>query len=351
MDINARSDIYSRLLEIRVTLNDDPNPTPTYISHKIWECHRYIEETERYSIEIARDTSVIQQALNNTMAELQMKREKLISDPDIKQLPSIKDREAVANQRLKEEIDRQTQYQNELNDHSTLLKAVNQKMKNLTRLNGDIRMLVRILESQLKLDGMPKSDPVNQGLIAEMRKGINGGDAFEGAETSEEHVITADPTAPLDVQNLVDSKYLQEPGTVDLLNDLVPPEISSNTPPIQEVPSNTPLISEDTCEDDDDEQTENEDDSPYTIENSEEGPVGGTVNLDQILLPGDTSTNTAKTVEFEKGSTTNTPSIPQKPAEPAKEEVPQPEIDLDQKSQQQKPAGNNFDDLLDSLFK
>lgn len=203
MDSEAKTKIYDRLLEIRVVFEPETVPRPAFINEKIWECHRLIEEVERVHIEITKEMSVLQRSLNDTTAEYQSKKEECLMREDIRQLPSIKDREAKANQSLKEELDRIKTLENELSSLNNLLRAVDLKMKNLNRLNADIRLQVRVLEQQVRLNSLPQTNPIAADLVAEMNKTSAGEDSFKNAESSVEEQNVIDPSSPLDIEDIL----------------------------------------------------------------------------------------------------------------------------------------------------
>jgi hypothetical protein len=211
MKPEQKSNIYDRLLDIKMSIEIQTVPNPRYINEKIGECRRYIEEVEKFMFQVSREFSVIQQALNNSTAEYETKKETLLTkDEAIKGLPSIKDREAKANSLLKEETNRIRGYQNESNDLNNLLRAINLKMKNLNGANADIKMQLRIMESQIKLNSGPGTDVAMKSLMEEMSKSRINKDMFEGIQTSAEETKIEDPTRPLDIQSMLKNETMSE---------------------------------------------------------------------------------------------------------------------------------------------
>jgi hypothetical protein len=348
MDTTEKGSIYDRLLAIHVAIDPDPNPSPGYINTKIWECHRYIEEVERYHIQISRETSVLQQALNNAEAEYQTKKGAMLGLESIRCLPSAAEREAKANQQLKEETEKIKSLKNSVGDLDNLLRAVVLKLKNLNRLNGDIRLQVRILESQIKLNTAPKDDPVTRGLLAEMNKGIAGTDSFMDAESTQDESVTVDPTAPLDVDDLLGSSpETSEPSDP---NTLLAPAIDPVTAAEAEAAEAADAVAAEANDADDEGVAEEEEEDPYAIpledipvwsppSSDEEAPrVDPVVDLDQVIFPD------APQVEA---------PAPQPISAPVVEETaptPDPDVNTNQKAVQQKPEALDLDSLLDGLF-
>jgi len=205
MDLKTKSDIYDRLLAISLKIDLQTTPNPGYINQKILECHSYIQEIERYNIQVSKEISVIQQALNNSLSEFESKKENYLTEnEEIKILPNIKDREARANMLLREESSRVHQYQNELVDLNNLLKVTNLKIKNLNRANSDIKTQLRVLEAQLKLTPGGEMDKTVKGFMEEMDKGIE----TVGSKQTSDNLM--DPSTPIDVDNLLSSQTEEE---------------------------------------------------------------------------------------------------------------------------------------------
>jgi len=206
MNIRYKNRIYDRLLEISVKFQVRDIPDPQYINEAITQCHFFIEEVEHYNIEISKEISLQQQALNNAIADYDYKKEKhLTQNEEIKNLPNIKDREAKANILLNDEIQNIKHYQNEVNDLNNLLKAVNLKLKNLNRCNSDIKMQLRVLEARLKLGSGPGSESAYKSLTEEFKKGLKNEDSFKENETKIIKEQIQDPSIPLDIDNLLDT--------------------------------------------------------------------------------------------------------------------------------------------------
>lgn len=205
---NERKDqIYDRLLEINFSIETEPILEPRYLNEKFGELHSYIEEVGQFAIQVNKELSVYQRNLNNAQAIYDAEKERLLTeDDDIVNLPNIRDREAKANSKLKSELQEIRDLQDEVTDLNNLSKSISLKLRNLSRANSDIRMQVRIMESQIKL-GTFKDDPVRtRDIQQEMRSSIEGTDSFEHAETTAGKNQAVDPS-----QNIVDDLFEAAP--------------------------------------------------------------------------------------------------------------------------------------------
>lgn len=225
MNAQEQNNIYERLLEIKVDIDVDLDqiPKPQYINMKIGQCHTFIEEVEKYSIRVNREMSVLQRVLNDTEAEYEAKLDSLISDDeDIQSLPSIKDREAKAKGMLRDDLSKIKEYKNNLSDINNLSKAINLKLKNLNRANTDIKIQMRLMESQLKIG--PMDETAAKSLMEEMKKGIYGKDSFEDAEVESEEINIADPSEELDIENVLGKEYTEPDISMEDSENIISPE-------------------------------------------------------------------------------------------------------------------------------
>lgn len=271
-----KNSIFDRLLQLKIKVEIPAIPTPQYINEKIWECHRYIEEIESFYIRVSKEISVLQQAMNNSQAEYETKKETLLLRDDIRSMPSFGDREAKANSYLRLEMEKIKAYQNELVDLNNLLKAINLKNRNLNRASNDIKMVVRILESQLKMSSGQGMSSTLRGLNEEMSKAVTA-NVFDEIETKEDKSQVTDPTADINVEDLLTKP--EEPV-------IIPPDES-----LREELEESGLVAED--------------ENPLFDE---------TKNIDPLLLETETTTiDIDKMIDFsgarkEKGGNTEAPA-------------------------------------------
>lgn len=348
MEQKHKDEIYSRLLSIKFSIEMKALPEPSYINERLGQCHVFIEEIERVIIELSKELSVLQQALNNAIASYESKKEGLLTSDDIKSLPSIKDREARANSLLKPELDLIRQHKNEETNINNLLKVSYLKNRNLNRANQDIKMQLRILESQLKLGTPSITDNITKNFLEELNKSNFDKDTFQNAVTSVSQEIVADPTEALNIDDLIETvpetvtsatpeaaleipkesnKILE--GTLDLndlFTDIVPPKKSDI------VPTTTPKKSEESSEE---------------INIDEELPTIAEEDLLLETIPNAVETNIETTavdidldtvIDFKKGGNSSQSDIQKEPVDKTQKE-----------SHQKTQIGIDIDDLLNNL--
>jgi hypothetical protein len=203
MEIKRREQIYDRLSEMSMRMENRVIPDPRYINEKLGQCHISIEEVEKFYIEISKEIAAVQRAYNNALAGYENAVDVLIAtDPEIMALPSLRDREAKSNLQLKKELSEIKAYKNDLADLEYLQKAVNVKLRNLSRLNMDIKVQMRLMDSQIRLGSPSVENASVRNLMEEIKKSTVGLDVFNESETKMEKITTVDPTEPLNVENL-----------------------------------------------------------------------------------------------------------------------------------------------------
>jgi len=280
MDANK---VYNRLLEINIAIDPNPIPNPVYINQKIGECHAFIEEVEKLSINASKETSILQRALNDALAAYESEKEALISTHDeIRSLPNIKDREARANSFLKSKLSEINSLKNELSDLNNLSKAINLKLKNLNRANSDIKLQLRLMESQIKLGSSPVSDAAAKSLMEEFQKSTMNQDSFKDSETESEHVTVLDPTSPIDTDALLQIKSQEEEddGVSSDFDHLINPDpIVIKEDRIEDMPEVVDDTSMDDCPID--EETVSDEETLAEAEKSIEDTT--LIDLDQII--------------------------------------------------------------------
>ena len=194
--------IYDRLYHISPKIEPRSIPNPRYISEKIGECHVCIEEVEKFYIKTNKEYSILQRAYNNSESAYAIAKDDLLTnDIDIINLPNQKDREARANNRLKDKINEIKNYKNEIDALKTLLDTINVKFKDLSRLNGDIKLQLRIMEAQIKLG--TGSGETEKSLMDELKKTVIGEDLWENIDTKVTEETIMDPSTPITPDSLV----------------------------------------------------------------------------------------------------------------------------------------------------
>jgi hypothetical protein len=166
------------------------------------------------------------------MAAFEHERDTIISQADISSLPSLKDREARANTILKAQKNEIKECQNNTKDLEYLQKAINLKLKNLSRLNTDIKIQAKLMDNQVKLNTPFNGDYAARSLADELSKSTFGKDIFENMDTMAEEFAIEDPSKELDINKILntnDENVNEDDCNLD--DGELPPSIDLNDTP------------------------------------------------------------------------------------------------------------------------
>jgi hypothetical protein len=215
MDMMTKDKIYNELLGVTLEISFDQIPDPSHINSQLGLCHNFMEQVEKHGITVNREISMTQRLLTNSLSHYEFLRQELMSsNAEIRTLPNIKDREAKADSLLRDNLDTVRQHKNELSDLKNLIRVINMKQKSLYRINNDIKLQIRLLESQLKIENISKDDPAERSLMEEFRKSSFNQDSFAGSTSTEDTSSVIDDSSPSEI-----NRVLQE-----IPNNLINPE-------------------------------------------------------------------------------------------------------------------------------
>lgn len=184
--------IYDKLLKLKIDLDLESIPVPSYIQEKIIQCNEYQRRVERYFIEVTQFLSVKERMFRIEKLNIDMlRRQVLINNESIKKLPTGKEREAAVDEFLEDKYQELLKLENTVCALKDILSAVKTVQSNLKATNADIKVLVRVMEQQInRLNMGHPEDPE----IKKLRKTFSELDAYEKSleEDLEEEIDTED---------------------------------------------------------------------------------------------------------------------------------------------------------------
>jgi len=241
MDILTKEKIYNRLLGMNIEISFDHIPDPSHINSQLGLCHVFMEEVEKMGITVNREISLTQRFLTDSLSHYEfLKQDLMASNMEIKNLPNIKDREAKADSLLKENLDTIRTHKNELSDLKNLIRVINMKQKSLYRINNDVKLQIRLLESQLKIDSGLRTDPAAQSLMEEFKKSSSNRDSFENSTSTQDHSVSVDDSSDAGINKVLDSipenLFNPEPKVSSIIESAIPSQGSTPATPHKEMP-------------------------------------------------------------------------------------------------------------------
>lgn len=162
--------IYDQLMKLSVELDFEQIATPTYLQEKIIDCNDSMRVVEKSMIEITRELSSKEKDLKVEKMRLEVRRRTLlVNDPQIKKLPTGKEREAATDETLQKDHETILVLENDVLELQHLLSSIKLVNQNLKTTNSDIRTLMRIMEQQItRLNVGTKDDKEIKDLVSSL---------------------------------------------------------------------------------------------------------------------------------------------------------------------------------------
>lgn len=206
MEQTEIEEIYAEIQQLPIELAPDPTILGAiYITEIIAKCRNHLNRVSQILLRMSRERRLVKFTLSGEETILSAEKDRLLAeDDDVKRAANIRDREAIANTKLRERLNRIHVLKNELLDLETVEKAVKLIHEELVRTSNEIKTQRSLLhadrysgagygdESNLPRDGkgrvLPQSDDID---IAELDALVADGikeqkAATEAAETSSE---------------------------------------------------------------------------------------------------------------------------------------------------------------------
>ena len=155
--------IYQELLELKLTLEFQDSPNPAYIQNKLIACHQANDKVEKYHTELRFEISKVERDLSIAQSSYESReRTILTSNERAMKYPSMGERKAFAASLLEDVTDDIRKLKLRLEEFSNLEKALALVIKNLNRLNNDIKSQQKLMDSQLtKLNAVTSNSDVS----------------------------------------------------------------------------------------------------------------------------------------------------------------------------------------------
>lgn len=241
---------YKDLLGLSIDLNFNDAPNPAYIQTKLIECHDASRKVEKIHTELKMEMSRSMRLLSIEEGKFEvLQREALSQNETVKRFPSYQDRLAYVGTLLEKHIEIIRKLKSDAEEHKNLEKALNLIIKNLSRLNSDVKAQQKLMESQINKLGMGDmqdkdvKDLMSRlgSLSAEIEsEDLKVGEAEEDEATEEDKEENADISAL--VEN--DIKFIKEEKTSKIEEDPLAGILNSvsdkkkrdlkDTPPLKE---------------------------------------------------------------------------------------------------------------------
>lgn len=153
--------VYADLLKIKVDLEFQPIPDPSYIQTKLIECSVCQDVLEKIFLDATQELSEKDCLFRTEQYNVECKKRDMLTNNDkIKKIPTGKEREAAADSLLENEQRKMLSLENDVNTLRDVLGAIKLIQVNVNRKSNDLKMMVRLMEQQVGRLGIGmKNDP------------------------------------------------------------------------------------------------------------------------------------------------------------------------------------------------
>jgi len=153
--------MYGEISEMGVDLDDDPiRFGPKRVNGKVAYCKRLVSRCTEIEISLSRDLTNLNRKLRAAQARLDLSVQDLLtSDPEVRAGRSVKDREAIANTKLRSETGLVRKIEQAVEEVKSAITVVRCKKGDLKDTQGRLRDQIRLIGEEVSLGAMWGSSP------------------------------------------------------------------------------------------------------------------------------------------------------------------------------------------------
>jgi hypothetical protein len=167
--------VYEELGAMQVTLDSDPIAFgPKRLNEKISQVRAHLSRCERIFLQVSQDLHLVKREHRRLEAEFKMQfQELLATDPEVRAGRNVTDREAIANMRLRSEIEEISSLSFAVQDLETVMIVIKTKRTDLKDTQSRLKDQLKICQEEISLgahwgsrspSAKPKEIERNQGF-------------------------------------------------------------------------------------------------------------------------------------------------------------------------------------------
>lgn len=249
--------IYDSLTAMEVELDSDPlQYGPKRLNGKVAATRRHLSRCQQIYMQMADDLQRLNRAHRALKLDYDLQMQDMLSnDPDVRSNKNIRDREAVANTKLRVEREQMSQIEMAQSDIESVLSIVKAKREDLKDIQGRIRDQVKLCQEEIGLGaGWGSRPPPNvTDVISPSRPRVNigaleqhhqttvtfGSDTVSGITDLEAYVLSETGGSDSDMPD--SDTPNQEADTV---GEVAPPIAQDSEPEsvLPDIPVSTPPV-------------------------------------------------------------------------------------------------------------
>lgn len=153
--------IFQSLSEMDVDLDGDPlRYGPKRLNGKVAACRRHLNRCQQIYLQVSADLQQLSRELRKTRLDYDLAFQDLLSnDPDVRAGRSVRDREAMASTKLRDERETISNMEACTTDLEAALQVIRSKRDDLKDIQGRIRDQIKLCQEEINLGGMWGSAP------------------------------------------------------------------------------------------------------------------------------------------------------------------------------------------------
>ena len=153
--------IFTSLSEMDVDLDGDPlRYGPKRLNGKVAACRRHLNRCQQIYLQVSSDLQKLNRELRKARLDFDLAFQDLMSnDPDVRAGRSVRDREAMANTKLRDDREVISNMEACSNDLEAALQVIRSKRDDLKDVQGRIRDQIKLCQEEINLGGMWGSAP------------------------------------------------------------------------------------------------------------------------------------------------------------------------------------------------
>lgn len=240
--------IFAALSEMEVSLDADPIAHgPKRMNSKIAVCRNHLDRCQQIYLQTSNDLHVLNRALRVAKVEFDLRmQDMLTNDPETRAGRSVRDREAIATMKLRDERESMATIESSISDLDAVMVVVKAKRDDLKDTLGRIRDQLKLCQEEIGLGSRWGSAPAH-GQAVPPRSAASGVDpsvlatldAIPGDSelsfSDLDRIVQASMTAQAKADEVVVSEQLPDPPAEIIVPDVVPvPDVESNKAPVTE---------------------------------------------------------------------------------------------------------------------
>lgn len=153
--------IFAALTAMEVTLDADPIAHgPKRMNAKIAVCRNHLDRCQQIYLQMSNDHHVLNRAMRTAKVEFDLRmQDMLTNDPETRAGRSVRDREAIATMKLRDERESMATIESSISDLDAVMTVVKAKRDDLKDILGRIRDQLKLCQEEIGLGSRWGSAP------------------------------------------------------------------------------------------------------------------------------------------------------------------------------------------------